>query len=272
MRDFFHRHRLSLFFLALILGALLLYSNALRQKQHTSLFESLVLSLTAPLLEGTDQLRYRLHQLWSDYLHLVAVQKHNQHLQQQLGEARRQLALREEMAQENIRLLALLNLRQGFNQSSLAARVIAADAASWFRTLTIDRGLTDGLHEGAAVIAPAGVVGRIIKCTDHSARVLLLTDASSAAAALVQNSRTRGVVRGQGSYLSFDYADRLHPIQIGDQVVTAGTGGIFPKGLPIGSVSRVQQENYGLFQTVEVRPAVDFSRLEEVLVLLPEAP
>jgi rod shape-determining protein MreC len=96
--------------------------------------------------------------------------------------------------------------------------------------------------------------------------------ASSAVAVLVQSSRSRGICRGEGEELILNYALRGDAVQAGDPIVTSGTGGIFPKGLPVGKVSSAYQGPYGLFQTIKVAPAVDFSRLEEVLVLMRDEP
>jgi len=122
------------------------------------------------------------------------------------------------------------------------------------------------------VVAAQGVVGRIIKIGEHQARVLLVTDASSAVSALIQRTRTRGIVRGQGEAMIMEFALRLEDVAVGDRVVTSGTGGVFPKGLPAGTVKRVEKGDFGLFQSVEIEPLVDFSRLEEVMVLLEGIP
>ena len=126
--------------------------------------------------------------------------------------------------------------------------------------------------EGLPVVVPEGVVGRVIRVSSRQSRVLLVTDASSALAVLVQRNRTRGVCRGRGDALTFDFALRQEDIAVGDQIVTSGTGGVFPKGLAVGVVTQLTKEEFGLFQSIVVSPAVDFSRLEEVLVLLPEQP
>jgi rod shape-determining protein MreC len=119
------------------------------------------------------------------------------------------------------------------------------------------------------VLSAEGVVGQLIKVADRSSRVLLVTDNASAVAAVVQRSRARGVVRGAGrGRLTLEFSIREDDIKVGDQVVTSGIGGTFPKGLPIGEVTMVKKGEYGIFQIVEIRPAVMISRLEEVLVLL----
>ncbi len=151
--------------------------------------------------------------------------------------------------------------------AAVPAQVIAEDSTSWFRTIVIDKGLDQGVAEGMAVVVPEGVVGRVIRSSAGESRVLLVTDASSAAAALVQRTRTRGVCRGQGERLALEFALRQEDIRVEDRIITSGMGGVFPKGLLIGRVSSVERGQYGLFQGVVVEPVVDFSRLEEVLVL-----
>jgi len=123
------------------------------------------------------------------------------------------------------------------------------------------------VHEGSPVVVAEGVVGRTIKCSATSSRVLLVIDAASEIAALIQHNRTRGIARGKGATLTFDYALRNKDVNIGDMVITSGTGGVFPKGTPIGTISSIYKPDYGLFQTLELTPCVDFSRLEEVLVI-----
>ena len=113
-------------------------------------------------------------------------------------------------------------------------------------------------------------MGRIIKVAPNSARVLLVTDASSAIAALIQRTRTRGVVRGRGDDLSIEYALRDADIQIGDLLVTSGMGGVFPKGLALGLIETVEKDQFGLFQQIKAIPTVDFSHLEEVMVIVGE--
>ena len=121
---------------------------------------------------------------------------------------------------------------------------------------------------GMPVVVAEGVVGRVVRSSPRFSRVLLVTDASSAVASLLQHNRARGVCRGQGEQLVFDFVLRQEEVKAGDRVVTSGMGGIFPKGLVVGYVGSVERQDFGLFQAIEVIPSVDFSHLEEVLVLL----
>lgn len=270
MLEFIKKHRSGLLFAALFLCALLLYSNSLRQQNRTTLFEQGILQLTSPFYHAIDSCSRKVTILWNDYINLINIRQHNIELQRTLRHHRRQLLELAEIAQENYRLRQLLHFHQNTATPELPARVIAVDASSWFHTVTIDKGCNDGITEGLAVVVAEGIVGRTIKCSANSSRVLLANDAASEVAALIQHNRTRGVARGKGAHLTLDYALRRKAVHLGDMVVTAGTGGVFPKGLPIGTISNIIKHDYGLFQTLELTSSVDFSRLEDVLVILRE--
>lgn len=268
MLEFLKKHQSTLLFASLFLCALLVYSNSLRQQNKTTLFERGILQLTSPFYRIVDSTHTELTILWNNYINLIDVRQENILLTQTLRKQREQLLQLQEVAQENNRLRKLLNFHDNAHFPEIPARVIAVDASSWFRTITIDKGLSDGLREGLAVVVAEGIVGRTIKCSTHTSRVLLANDAASEVSALIQHNRTRGVARGKGATLTLNYALRSKDVQIGDTVITAGTGGIFPKGLPIGTITNIIKHDYGMFQTLEITPSVDFSRLEDVLVIL----
>lgn len=268
MGDFFKRHRMIVLAIVLLVGSLLLYSYNLRHKGATTLFERTVLTLSTPLQKGVDVFTEEVGLLWKNYLWLIDARQQNRKLTDQNRQLQGELVAVSEIRLENQRLRRLFDFVDKIDRPALPARVVAEDLSSWARTIVIDKGTREGLHEGLPVVVAEGVVGRVIKVAPNSARVLLITDASSAMASLIQRTRTRGVARGVGDYLSLDYASREDNLQIGDLLVTSGMGGIFPKGLVIGQVSFAEQGKFGLFQKVEISPSTDFSRLEEVLVLL----
>jgi rod shape-determining protein MreC len=252
----------------LLLTALLWYSIGLRQKDDTNFLESVVLRVTGPVQAGLDQLIDSAADTWGHYLYLVDTVEDNRKLVADNRTLQAMLTLSDEVRLENERLRLLLDFKEAQEIDTLPARVIAEDASSWFRTVTIDKGSEQGVVEGLSVVVAEGVVGRVVRSSPKFARVLLITDASSAVASLLQNNRARGVCRGQGENLVFDFVLRQEEIKVGDRVVTSGMGGVFPKGLVIGNVKSVDRQEFGLFQAIEVLPAVDFSHLEEVLVLL----
>jgi rod shape-determining protein MreC len=151
----------------------------------------------------------------------------------------------------------------------LAAEVVASDPSDHFRTVIINKGTKDGVTTNKPVVHPQGVVGRIIWASPHYAKVLLLTDPNSGADVIVQRSRARGVVQGMDKdRLRLKYVQRAQDVAVGDRIITSGVAGVFPPGILIGEVRKVDEEGRGIFQRVEVAPAVDFERLEEVVVLL----
>jgi len=270
MGDFFKRYRMIVLAIILLVGTLLLYSSNLRNQGATTLFERSVLALSTPLQKGVDLFTEEVGLLWSNYVWLIEVRQQVKQLIHQNRKLQGELNAVSEVLMENQRLRRLLDFVDKTERPALPARVIAEDLSSWARTIVIDKGSDVGLRDGLPVVVAEGVVGRIIKTAPNSARVLLITDASSAIASLVQRTRTRGVARGTGRDLTLNYAKRDDDLQVGDLLVTSGMGGVFPKGLVVGQLTQVEQGSYGLFQAVEISPAADFSRLEEVLILLDE--
>ena len=207
--------------------------------------------------------------IWTDYIDLVQVRRENLVLRKSVKRLNERIVASNEAVAANARLQALLGLKGALGIPSLAVSVIGEDSSAWFKTLVVDRGLADGVTEGMPVLADGGAVGRLVKVAQHSSRVLLLTDHASAIAALVQRSRARGVVRGiGGGRCSMEFTVKDEDVKVGDSVISSGVGGVFPKGVPIGEVTMVKKGEYGVFQTIEVRPTVDIGKLEEMLVLL----
>jgi len=168
----------------------------------------------------------------------------------------------------NRRLQELLEFRSSLPAASVTASIIGNSASSWFQTCLLDKGTADGVRKGMAVVTPLGIIGQAIFASAHTAKVLLITDSNSGVDALVQRTRARGIVSGSlENGMIMKYVKRSEDIQEGDRLITSGSDGVFPKGLIIGWVSKVRKQNLGLFQYVEVTPAVTSSRIENVLVL-----
>lgn len=168
----------------------------------------------------------------------------------------------------NRQLKQLLDFRSHLPAGAVTASIIANSAASWFQSCQIDKGSADGVRKGMAVVTPLGVVGQVVAVTPRAAKVLLLTDPNSGIDVLVQRTRSRGIVSGSlenGTVLK--YMKRSEDVQEGDRLITSGMDGIFPKGLMVGTVIKVRKQHLGLFQFVEVLPAVQTARTENVLVV-----
>jgi rod shape-determining protein MreC len=207
--------------------------------------------------------------MWRGYVSLRDVRAENEELRRQLSDLQIRLQQQRALADRSRQLERLLELRDRTPLKTTAAAVIGAGASPEFRTMTVDKGSSDGLRPDMAVLAPQGVVGRIITPSARAAKVQLLIDRSAAAGALVERSRAQGVVIGSGDAerVRLDYVSENADVKVGDLVVTSGIDGIYPKGFAIGRIERVERGSSG-FSAIDVRPAVDFSALEEVLVVV----
>lgn len=205
---------------------------------------------------------------WRRYIDLVGVSQENERLQQEI---KRYIALnaeyREAMA-TNVRLSQLLDLQQNFEEPVLNAHVIGRDPALWFKTMTIDKGISAGVKKGMPVVTVEGVVGQVINVSPRYAKVLLATDPNSAVDAIIQGNRALGVIKGDSHGYRLDYVLKDSAVAKDDLIVTSGMGGVFPKGLLIGQVVDVGNDKRGMFHSITVRPAVDFRDLEYVTIIL----
>jgi rod shape-determining protein MreC len=262
------RHRYSALFLVLLGGALaMLFSGADRQPESQPLQKAL-LELSGPFQKGITKGIGFFEGVWQRYLYFVHLEEENRLLREIIEEMKQERIQLLEFRGENTRLRSLLGFKQDFQKPLLPAEVIGKDLSGWFQTVVIDRGKRDGIEEGMAVVSVQGIVGQIMESSKSFARVLLITDPNSAVAALIQRTRARGVVEGDGRQLCrLKYLHRSEEIEPGDLVLASGLDGLYPKGVLIGTVLRTETKDPELFQRVEVKPSVDFRRLEDVMVL-----
>jgi len=190
--------------------------------------------------------------------------RQNSELRAQNEILRQQVRALTETGNENLRLTHLLKLTEHTGFKTIGARVIGHDAGNWWKSIQIDRGSNDGVSTNMTVLNANGLIGKVIKFTRGESRVLLITDANCKVSALLQDSRLPGVVAGT----QMTYVDRNAKITPGESVITSGLGGIFPKGILIGTVVKAELNRQGMYQDIEIKPAVDFQRLEEVVVII----
>jgi rod shape-determining protein MreC len=265
--DFIRRNRVLLTSaLCLALGAALVLQSG-RMPARGDRVGRFFLELMAPLQRTTAALGRVVSRSWHGVAELVTARGENVVLRERARRLEQELDRLGEVDLENARLRQLLDFRRTLETDVLTARVIGRDATGLSRTVTIDRGDADGIMRQAAVLAPQGVVGQTFLVSRHAARVLLVSDHNSGVDTLVQRTRARGIVQGTidaGCVLK--YVKRTEDVQVGDELVTSGLDGIFPKGLPVGRVVAIDKRGQGLFQSAEVAPRVDVDQLEEVLV------
>jgi rod shape-determining protein MreC len=257
----------------IFLLALSLISANLHSRENMSFFESLVVGITSPVQKAVWGVIEGIGGVWRGYFYLVGLEKENQALKRELQELKLQVNRYREADLANERLRALLNFKKSIATPLLPAQLVAFDPSGWFQTILIDKGRNDGVVKDMAVVSAEGLVGRVIGVSNRHAKVLLILDGNSAVDAYIQRSRARGVLVGLGRELCLlQYVQRNEDVQVGDQVISSGMGGVFPKGLLVGTVEEVVRGSSGLFQRVEVEPAVNFGRLEEVLVVIQSPP
>jgi len=266
------RQRSGFLFLAVTLGQILLISAQVNTKSGVPVIERVTFGIFSEVQRGLSGGFSGIHNLWSGYIGLRHLKVENDALKRELSSA--QVAVQEQraLADRTRGLEQLLELREHLELKTVAAEIIGAAAAPDFRTLTIDRGTRDGIRADMSVIAPAGVVGRLVVPSLRSAKVQLLIDRNAAAGAIIERTRAQGVVVGGGDdRLRLEYMSEVFDVVVGDVVVTSGIDGIYPKGFVIGRIEAVERAG-SAYKRITIKPAVDFSSLEEVLVVLTPTP
>ncbi len=256
----------------LLIVSLVILSYSAVRLSETGLLRKIVLETAAPIEDAINISLKSLHDVWKRYLFLVGLEDENRRLRHESAVLSDQLNLYREGYLEGIRLRKLLSIKDDIKHRTVVARVIDNDRTTLFKTLLINKGTADGLRVGLPVLADRGVVGRIIESSWHASRVLLMIDDNSNIDALIQRSRAQGILQGAGSAgCTLKYISRVEDVQTGDVVLSSGLAGVFPKGLLLGVVTGASRREGGLFQKIDVSPAVDFSKLEEVLALVVDA-
>ena len=262
------RQRTGYFFLALIVGHVILISTQVTTRRGMPLLEAAVFGTLAEVQRASNAVASDTLAAWDGYLALRQVQAENTALKTELAQLRVRLQQERGVAEQSRTLQTLLDLKASVPLSTTAAVVIAGGGSPEFRTVTIDKGTGDGLRSDMAVIAPAGVVGRIILPAGRASKVQLLIDRNAAAGAIVERTRAQGVAVGTGAdRMRMDYVPASADLKAGDTVVTSGIDGIYPKGFVIGQIESVHR-GAGEYSAVAIRPSVDFSALESVLVVV----
>jgi len=253
----------------LVLSFLLMTLQVRHETAVVSFTRQVLLFTVSPFIKLTAVTVQGVTGIWRDYVDLRGLQEENKGLQRETATQKRRIDQLEEQALETQRLQALLAMRQASRAEFLTARVIGKDATNWFKTILLDRGSLEGVRRNQPVLAPDGLVGRVVEVTPTSAKVQLLTDPVNAVGGLIQRTRVTGIVSGNlGAGARVRYLPLMADVVVGDQVVTSGMGGVFPKGIPIGRITAVDRRSGALFQEASLQSAVDLSRLEEVLILM----
>ena len=214
----------------------------------------------------------RLDNLNGRLFRLVRAEAENTILRTQNAQLSKNLVERDSLEQENNRLRILLGLKEKEFGQSIVAEVLAMDPREWFHSLLINQGAKEGVFMSAAVVEGTSerslLVGRIVEVNRHTSKVLLLTDVDSAVSVEINGKNELGLLEGRNSPTTWmRYLSQQSKVAVGDEVVTAGLGGIFPQGLIVGRVVSIKSSPDGFFKEAEVYPLSDFGSLREVLVV-----
>ena len=251
--------------------ALLLSLSFVLPKQSRTLLQNVgqpvaqVIALPLGALSAVDR---SLKEAWAGYIALRQVHEENRRLRREVIYLRGQTHELQEVAASTERLAGLLEFKKQLKPETIAAQVIGRDATNWYRAIVLNKGERDGIQPDMGVMTPAGVVGRVVKASGSSSVVLLVTDPNNAITGMVQRTRDEGLVEGTAQGRArLKYLPLLSVVRAGDVVVTSGLTGGFPRGVVIGAIRGIERGEGDLFQTAEIDPQVDFSKLEEVLVI-----
>ena len=262
--------RPTLLFGVVLLLLLLLMSFSSRTRyigETRTMFERTVMTIFSPVPKFVNWVGGSAQDMHSGYLDMRRAVNENVELRRKVASLTTENLKLRQSGSDMRRLRSLLAYAEQFDFETSMAQTIMLDTSGRFKSIIIDRGSADGVEVNDIIANANGLVGRVVLTTNDLSKVQLVTDNNCSVGSLVERTRRQGVVRGSGA-ANVDMYDipALADVQPGDRVLTAGIDGIFPKGIPIGTVVR-SQPGQSLFKTVTVKPAVDFGTIEEVIVI-----
>jgi rod shape-determining protein MreC len=266
------RHK-SIFLLAgVVLLQVLLLALQIKRDSEGRLIRVWTVGAFSPFERAGNHGIGHLRETWRHYFALQNASRENEQLRRENDDLKMQVNQLQSKANEADRLALLLNFHKSHeNVPMLGARVIATSAGTASATIMLDRGSKDHIKKNMGVITPEGVVGKIVEVYDNTSEVLLLTDKDSGVGAMLGNSRVQSPVGGAGEpLLVMKYVANDDVVNVGERVVTSGMDKIFPRDLPIGTITDIKPGNP--FKSIRIRPSAHLERLEEVIVLLTLTP
>ncbi len=241
----------------------------LQTRGYSALAGDVVAGVTTPVQAGLAKAHRAAFAVWETYLDWKNVRAENRRLREEIQRLRVEALRVGETDDENRRLRHLLALQERLPLATVSGEIIAREWGGWIRALTVNRGRGDKIPRLTAVISPDGLIGRVVEVRPGASIIQVLTDPASTVGAHVVRTRTPGIVEGEPrGTLRFKYMARDGAaIQVGDVLVTSGQGGLFPRGIPIGRVQAIDDRGSALFHYAALAPAVDFARVDEVLLI-----
>lgn len=266
----FDSSRWTLFNNLLVVGfALWGFAMQNYKKDEASFFQRVIIEFMAPLQKGTVSIKDQVAYTFDHYVDIVNTSKENVELKKKVETLENTIFQLNELERENERLKQLLEFGKDIPRKKVLAQVVSWDASNEFKVLRINKGANDGLSLLAPVITMTGLVGYVYRVSGNYSDILTILDQNNRVDSIVARTRTHGIVEGFSDFkCQLKYVPRTEQLEIGDEVITAGLGEIYPKGIKVGKISKIDKENFGITQRIVLEPSVNFQKLEEVVVLI----
>lgn len=237
--------------------------------KDVSAFEAFLIEAFAPIQRSTVSAKEKVSSMFDHYVMIVNTSKENVVLRKEVEELENKIFELQEVKKENERLKQLLQFGKEIPREKVLAQIVSWDASNEFKVLRINKGSSDGLKKMSPVITMNGLVGYVYRLTPNYADILTILDQNNRVDSIVARTRSHGVVEGVSDFkCRLKYLNRTEKVEVGDEVITAGLGNIYPKGIKVGKITKIDKENYGITQSIVVTPSVNFHKLEEVVVLI----
>lgn len=257
--------------LIVVVAALISMARREIKLEEASFFDAFLINTFAPIQKMVTSSHNFASNLFLDYLANIKASRENRKLKYQISQLEKRIFNFREISKENERLKDLLQFGSNIPYRKVLAQIVAWDSSSDFKVIRVNKGTKDGIKLQSTVVTAEGLVGYVYRLTEHFADILTIMDSNNRIDALIHRIRAHGIVEGLGQgKCQMKYVTRTEPIILNDIVITSGLGNVYPKGIKVGHVSKIEKESYGIVQFLEVTPAVDFSKIEEVVVLVSE--
>jgi rod shape-determining protein MreC len=268
MLDFIRINRLRIAIVLVVILLISLLVSQVDRPRADNRFTSLVQTIAYPFQISVDFVQTRLHRVWFHYLWLIDVRQENERLIRRVAELEEQKASNAEIRLAHQRLRRLLAFKEEDPNLKVFADVVMEIRKPFFHLLVINKGSADGIRPNYGVVSWEGIVGKIQSVTRQQSVVQLITDSRSQFPVVIQRTRNRAMLQVENGVLMIKQIPRMVDLFENDRIVSSGLAGIFPNGYPVGRVSEINREQFGLFQSAVITPFVELDKIEEVAVIV----
>lgn len=269
MLEYFKRNQLKIAILTVIFSFFFILASQTEEDVVDNWFSATVNVVVYPFQLVSHSIETFFSDTWNHYIWLIDLDKENELLRYKIKDLQQKNSQYIETAIAYDRLLDSLEFKQSDPDEKVFAEVVAVANEGYSRMLVLNKGTSDGIRKNFAVVTPEGIVGKIQSVTLYQSVVQLVIDPRSQFPAMIQRSRNKASLSGTtNGTLQLKLIPRRLELNIGDRIIASGLAGIFPKGSLVGHIESIDKKEFGLFQEAVIAPAVDFSRIEEVFVII----